>query len=336
MRIITNCILASIVITLFVGCLSSEQQSCKNLHPGDPLCRCGDEIVAAGQFFHTGTPVVLWTDPLGYDAYRCRRYFEPHEIMPRIPAAPENPNRYDVRGDLDEKLHQQIESQGWTLKNLQEIVDQFVIHYDACGTSQRCFEVLHDMRGLSVHFMLDVDGTIYQTLDLKERAWHAGAANDRSIGIEIAHIGAYPDTERFKEWYAFDDTGWPYITFPASMTRTEVRTQDFIGRSARKEIIKGTINGKDLVQYDFTNQQYEALIKLTATLVRIFPKLELDVPRDDKGAIRMNVLSREELADYSGLLGHWHITKLKIDPGPAFDWNRLLRGAYQELGTNNK
>ncbi|HXS69039.1 MAG TPA: hypothetical protein VN761_09365, partial [Candidatus Polarisedimenticolia bacterium] len=25
--------------------------------------RRGDEIVAAGQFFHTGTPVVLWMDP---------------------------------------------------------------------------------------------------------------------------------------------------------------------------------------------------------------------------------------------------------------------------------
>ena len=52
--------------------------------------------------------------------------------------------------------------------------------------------MLHDLRGLSVHFMLDLDGTIYQTLDLKEGAWHATVANGRSIGIEIANIGAYP------------------------------------------------------------------------------------------------------------------------------------------------
>jgi len=43
---------------------------------------------------------------------------------------------------------------------LQEHVVQFVFHYDVCGFSQRCFDVLHDHRGLSVHFMLDVDGTI--------------------------------------------------------------------------------------------------------------------------------------------------------------------------------
>ena len=40
---------------------------------------------------------------------------------------------------------------------------------DVEGYSKGTFRVLHDMRGLSVHFMLDLDGTIYQTLDLKVR-----------------------------------------------------------------------------------------------------------------------------------------------------------------------
>jgi len=44
------------------------------------------------------------------------------------------------------------------------------MHYDVCGVSRQYFKVLHDYRGLSVHFMLDIDGTIYQTLDLNERA----------------------------------------------------------------------------------------------------------------------------------------------------------------------
>jgi len=55
-----------------------------------------------------------------------------------------------------------------------------------------------------VHFMLDVDGTIYQTLDVKERAWQATKANDRSVGIEIANIGAYPangNSTVLSEWY---------------------------------------------------------------------------------------------------------------------------------------
>ena len=46
---------------------------------GAKLERKGDEIVIAGQFFHTGAPVVLWTDPGGYDAYRTERRFVPWE-----------------------------------------------------------------------------------------------------------------------------------------------------------------------------------------------------------------------------------------------------------------
>ena len=70
-------------------------------------------------------------------------------------------------------------------RTAQETVDQVVLHYDAAGTSRRCFEILHDVRGLSCHLLLDVDGTVRQTLDLALRARHATVANDRSVGIEI-------------------------------------------------------------------------------------------------------------------------------------------------------
>ena len=45
--------------------------------PGTLAPRKGDEIVVAGQFVHTGTRVVLWMDPQGYDAYRVERRFSP-------------------------------------------------------------------------------------------------------------------------------------------------------------------------------------------------------------------------------------------------------------------
>lgn len=303
--------------------------------PGDPLRLRGDEIVAGGRFFHTGTPVVLWLAPSGYDAYRCRRHFEPDRIMPTTPADKGNPNRYGTRGGLTEDLARGVQRDGWTLDNLREVVDQFVIHYDVCGTSRQCFKVLHDLRGLSVQFMLDVDGTVYQTLDLSERAWHAGSANDRSIGIEIANIGAYPDTKTLDEWYDLDQASWPYVTFPDWMTETGIRTPDFIARPARKDLIRGRVHGRDLMQYDFTDEQYEALIKLTAALTRIFPRLKLDMPRGPEGNLRMDVLSDGELDEYAGLLAHWHITEGKIDPGPAFDWERVLCGARKELGPWN-
>ena len=102
--------------------------------------------------------------------------------------------RYNMRRarELTAEQIERVRGGGWDLPLLQNVVNQFVIHFDVCGTSRRCFEVLQDRRVLSVHFMLDIDGTIYQTLDLKERAWHATVANTRSVGIEIANIGAYP------------------------------------------------------------------------------------------------------------------------------------------------
>lgn len=332
MRGTTGASLLSAMLVIALGLAGCGPSRCGQ-RPGDRLLRCGDEIVAAGQFFHTGTPVVLWMDPGGYDAYRCRRHFQPELIMPHAPAAPTDPNRYGTRRNLPKDVRERVSARGWSLDEARAVVDQFVIHYDACGTSARCFKVLHDLRGLSVQFMLDLDGTIYQTLDLKERAWHAGTANDRSIGVEIANIGAYRNMKVPDEWYAKDLFGWPYVRIPAKIEERNVRTPWFVARPASKELATGVINGQDLMQYDFTPQQYDALVKLVATLNRVFPKLRIDVPRDSDGAVRTDVLSETELAQWSGLLGHLHVTKEKVDPGPAFDWDRVIEEARRERGS---
>ncbi len=45
-----------------------------------------------------------------------------------------------------------------------------------------------------------------------------------------------------------------------------------------------------------------------------------------------HVLAPEALAGFEGVIGHYHITKRKIDPGPAFDWERVLGGARRLVG----
>jgi N-acetyl-anhydromuramyl-L-alanine amidase AmpD len=306
---------------------------------GRELERGGDEIVVCGRLFHTGTRVVLWSDPGGFDAYRVHRRFSDREQT--SPRDGDSPHRYGdrrVTHSADEAAR--IEDIGWTLDDARAHIDQFVLHYDVCGTSRRCFEVLHDLRGLSVHFMLDIDGTIYQTLDVKERAWHAGTANDRSVGIEIAHIGAYPESDRgaIERWYRRDAEGWPILTPPADWRPIDARLAGGRGdvtivfdrdslRSARPDLIGGEINGRALVQFDYTDAQYEALIRLTATLSAVLSGIGLDAPRDADGRVVPGVLDEAALADFRGVLGHYHITRGKIDPGPAMDWDRLLEGA---------
>lgn len=291
--------------------------------------------MVAGQLFHAGTPVVLWIDPGGYDAYRVERRFAPMTKSDWNASRQENPelttpNRYGLRRSVLSELEaEDLRGGGWDLITLERVVDQFVIHFDASGTSRQCFKVLHDVRDLSVHFMLDLDGTTYQTLDLKERAWHASSANSRSIGIEIANPGAYPPGQRaaLDEWYGKDPRGETYIEIPERFEPSGIRTENFVGHPARSEPVFGEIQRQPLVQYDFTPQQYQALIKLTATLCKIFPKLRCDFPRNENGELIREALSAEQLGRYEGLLGHYHVQTNKVDPGPAFQWERVIREA---------
>jgi N-acetyl-anhydromuramyl-L-alanine amidase AmpD len=280
--------------------------------------RRGEEIVVCGRLFVCGTRVVLWSDPGGYDAYRETPFFA-DELADRAPILGA---RYGARRGLPHPP---------TLADVQRRVDQFVIHYDVCGTARQCFKVLHDHRKLSVHFLLDADGTVYQTLDLRERAWHATTANDRAVGVEIAHIGAYPHANHrmLVEWYRHDAAG-PYVRFPAWMARTGLPA-GFVARPARAQAVRGAIQGTELWQYDFTPQQYAALAKLTATLCRVLPELQPEVPRVAGGDVRPHVLPAAELAGWQGLLGHFHVQANKVDPGPAFDWPRLLAAVRAEL-----
>jgi len=302
--------------------------------PGQQIARKGDEIVVCGQLFHTGTPVVLWMDPGGYDAYRVESRFTPFgksdwDQARALNATLKTPNRYGLRKDiLTPEEIERVRGGGWDLPLLQQKVDQFVLHYDVAGCSQTCFKVLHDMRCLSVHFMLDVDGTIYQTLDLKERAWHATTSNTRSVGVEIANIGAYSEKElaTLDKWYKKNADGTMTLTIPGKGDHG-IRTPNFVGHPIRNELVEGTVHDKRLHQYDLTTQQYDALIHLTATLCAVFPKLTCDSPKNEKGELIPKKLEPEMLAKYQGILGHYHLDTNKVDPGPAMQWERVIEGA---------
>ncbi len=329
---VSCCLVA--LLSLILGACGSVPR------PGaEAYSRAGDEIMVAGRLFHTGAPVVLFTDPGGYDAYRVERRFAPidkssWEAMKQQGGGPDSPNRFGTRkANLTPDELARVRGGGWDLPLLQRTVDQFVLHYDVCGVSRQCFRVLHDLRGLSVHFMLDIDGTIYQTLDLKERAWHATISNDRSIGVEIANIGAYApgDPNPFDRWYARDSAGRTRITIPQDLGDGGVRTPGFVGVPSRNEPVTGDIHGRVLAQYDLTPQQYESLIKLTAALCTIFPRITPDAPREAEGRVLTRQLSRPEWEAWSGVLGHDHIQADKADPGPALQWDYVLGEARKRM-----
>ena len=329
-------VIASAMVLSWSGCAGRTIRAGANAYQ-----RKGDEIMIAGQMFHTGAPVVLWTDPGGYDGYRIEKRFTPWEESSwqatlKARKTLDSPNRYGVRAaKLTPQELERVRGGGWDLPLLQRTIDQFVMHFDVCGTSRQCFRILHDVRGLSVHFMLDIDGTIYQTLDVKERAWHATISNDRSVGIEIANIGSYAAGEKdpFAQWYQTDANGVvSRITIPSVMGDGGVRTPGFVGVPARKVIINGEIQGRQERMYDLTPQQYDSLAKLTATLCTVLPQVKCDYPKGPDGTVLTHKLPDAELAAYQGILGHYHIQANKNDPGPAFQWELLVNEARKRMG----
>lgn len=301
----------------------------KRRPPFDP----GTSIVVCGERFDVGTPVVLWSDPIGYDAYSERCYSVPQVLPSDLASRPSaDPKRYRTRSPPNpaDALGRRVREKGWTLADLRETVRQFVLHYDAVGSSERCFRALHDVRGLSVHFMLDLDGTIWQTLDVRECAFHAAEANERSVGVEIANVGAYATPKLLEPWYRKDASGRVVNLFPESARMGEQRITSYVAAPWRNDLAAGFVQGRKFVQYDYTEAQYVALAKLAAGLARALPRIKLEAPRDAKGKVETRQLPEKRRAAFEGVLGHFHVSDQKFDPGPAFDWEFFLRAARAE------
>ena len=77
-------------------------------------------------------------------------------------------------------------------------INFIIIHYTETKTLSHAVDLLTCRnRKVSCHYLIDIDGRVYNLVDEKYRAWHAGDSrwmkssdiNSRSIGIEIVNEG---------------------------------------------------------------------------------------------------------------------------------------------------
>lgn len=134
---------------------------------------------------------------------------------------------------------------------------------------------------LSVHFIVDQGGVVYQTADTELRCAHAGDMNAASIGIEFINRGSGTTTPN---------------------------------RGHARKLVTETIHGKRVRYFEFTEPQLRAAVKLNRALCGLYG-LPLRVPLDDAGQPLARELVPHELAKYSGCLGHLHLESTKMDPG---------------------
>jgi hypothetical protein len=166
-------------------------------------------------------------------------------------------------------------------------ISQFVVHWDAALSAKSCRDILIK-RGLSVQFMIDNDGTIYQAVDCNHICWHAAPVNNVSIGVEISNA-VYT---KYQNHYIKEGFGpRPLIK------KTEVHSGMY---------------GPMLGFYDVQIDALKALIKA----VHNYYGVPLEVPKDVSGKMFNTVHKKtdKELQAFKGVVAHYHISKNKYDP----------------------
>ena len=183
-------------------------------------------------------------------------------------------------------------------------IKSFVNHWDVCLSAKSCARVL-DRRGISVHFLIDNDGTIYQTLDTQHAAWQAGnrAVNLSSVGVEIS-CAYYPKyQERYKK----------------------------MGFGERPVVKDAVVHGKKLDPYlGFYDAQVKALKALWKAIHEAHG-VPYKSPLDQDGSRLLTSSDEVASGKFEGFVNHFHITRRKIDCA-HLDIPALLKEIKDEEG----
>jgi len=261
-------------------------------------------IVICGKKVDIGTKVILWNDPDGLNAYGRSKnvyYIEDRKTGKK---------KKEVVSGARFNSRSKISSQP-SLNKIRNIVTQFFLHHSGLYRAKDTFNVLHNQRGISCHFILDDDGTIYQTLDMRERAWHAGLNNTIAVGVEI-------DSRAYAK------------SLPKAYDKFHQKRFGVMPRNKRLD----RVNGDNILGYEYNDAQYNALINLGIGVKDIFPRLWespnkylIDFPRDQNGDIIKSKLSNP--TKHIGFICHYNSSSSKRDP-IAFDHDRFLRGVFED------
>ncbi|MCW5808099.1 MAG: N-acetylmuramoyl-L-alanine amidase [Deltaproteobacteria bacterium] len=276
------------------------------------LTRKTGNLIIGGRTFNVNAPVVNWHEN-GWDATSAFCMSTKTDPKPPCEYSSSPPGnfpyglmplgRYLPRYATRPALRTTAFNNGFnpSYEAARAVIKKFVIHFDGCATADMCWSVLQNERGLSVHFLLDNDGTIYQTLDLALMGFHASEFNGDSIGVELCSRGD-----------ARNDGGF------------------YAARGMKRETKGCRINGHNILAWEYTPEQYDAMDMLAKELLRLLPNIPADYPQSSPGVQVWDTLPSRDSWNFNGYLGHYHLTTNKWDPGP---WNfkdfiKRMRGAF--------
>lgn len=206
-----------------------------------------------------------------------------------------------------------------------EVVDkeQIVMHFTVGNIRSDVDVMTKPRRGYSkyresVPFILSRDGTIYQLFSSSYWSHHLGKGtiggneemSKKSVAIEISNYGPLiPRNGKLETVYSRSRNNPNYVDVYCTMEDTT-------------KYIKLDKPYKGYQYYaNFTHEQYESLIVLLRYLTATY-----EIPREFlEEDVRFE--ANEKNANHKGIVTHLNFRATgKWDIGPAFDWNRVIRG----------
>lgn len=145
---------------------------------------------------------------------------------------------------------------------------------------------------LSVHFVVDWAGIVYQMADTELRGAHCRAAglNGLSVGIEFVGRGTALDVP---------------------------------SRNVARDLVEETLHGRRVKYYELTDAQVRSGVKLNRTLCNLYG-LPFRVPLDVEHRPHLSVMSEQAMRSFTGCVAHGHAEPKKVDCGL-----KLLRAIHE-------
>lgn len=197
-------------------------------------------------------------------------------------------------------------------------------------------------RRLSIHFVVNRDGSIWQMTDLSLYCAHIGSRHDRphslnkrSIGIEIVSRG---------------------FATKADLKGSDLRDRSEYDWGVSRDVYPSTIDGHRARTVAFTQEQTWSVLWLVETLCgtcdvpRRIPMVKLgdgvvpasiakdvDLVRDEDGVAWVPAFDRDtrhrsgRRSTFDGVLGHFHVHDSKYDPGSHLFYE-LWREGFNPAG----
>ena len=192
--------------------------------------------------------------------------------------------------------------------NQQPAKDLIILHFTAGQSARSAYDAWAvSSARVATAFIVDIDGSIYETFPPSKWAYHLGVTNGtahekRSIGIELANVGplrvSASDPKALTWWPENWKKKWCLIDETPRYVKSKYRGADYFA--------------------SFPEPQVRATARLVSSLCEQF-----SIPRTIPPSSKRMEHDPKYFAQFKGIAAHHNFRADKWDVGPAFDWGWL-------------